>query len=257
MERELNPWLAAEARFNEAAELLGMDEGMQKMLRTPSREITVYIPVMLDDGPARGLHRLSRAALDRARPGQGRHPLRARCHTRRSTGAGILDDVEVRRGEHPIRRRQRWRHLRSVNILSMGELERITRRYTAEIIEFLGPETRRARSGHEHERAGDGLDHGHVFHAHAAHGDRGGDGQADGVGRIARAAEATGRGCMIATLEALKRWASAGGYPRGDPGLSVTSAAWRRLMAGPGSRSSASSSTTARSTTRRVWTFRR
>src|SRR6187402_782020 len=50
LEQELNPWLAAEARFSEAATLLGLDEGLQKMLRMPAREITVHIPVSLDDG---------------------------------------------------------------------------------------------------------------------------------------------------------------------------------------------------------------
>src|SRR5450759_1471714 len=47
---EFNPWLAAEARFNQAATLLGMDEGLQKVLRTPTMEITVHIPIQLDDG---------------------------------------------------------------------------------------------------------------------------------------------------------------------------------------------------------------
>jgi len=50
LEREFNPWLAAEARFNEAAGLLNLDEGMQKVLRSPSKEVTVHIPVLLDDG---------------------------------------------------------------------------------------------------------------------------------------------------------------------------------------------------------------
>ncbi|MGB9610342.1 MAG: Glu/Leu/Phe/Val dehydrogenase dimerization domain-containing protein, partial [Bryobacteraceae bacterium] len=50
LEREFNPWLAAEARFNEAAALLGLDEGLQKILRTPTMEVTVYIPVQMDDG---------------------------------------------------------------------------------------------------------------------------------------------------------------------------------------------------------------
>src|SRR5262245_52854843 len=50
LEQELNPWLAAEARFDEAAERLRLEDGMRKMLRTPAREITVHIPVMLDDG---------------------------------------------------------------------------------------------------------------------------------------------------------------------------------------------------------------
>ena len=49
-ELELNPKHAAETRFNEAAALLGLDDGMQKVLRTPAREITVNFPVGLDDG---------------------------------------------------------------------------------------------------------------------------------------------------------------------------------------------------------------
>src|ERR1700691_373092 len=47
---EFNPLLSAEARFDEAAARLGLDEGMQKILRTPARELIVHIPVQLDDG---------------------------------------------------------------------------------------------------------------------------------------------------------------------------------------------------------------
>ena len=50
LEDEFNPRLAAETRFDEAAARLGLDDGMYKILRTPSREITVYIPIQLDDG---------------------------------------------------------------------------------------------------------------------------------------------------------------------------------------------------------------
>src|SRR5262249_7810442 len=50
MEDELNPLLSAEARFDKAAQMLGLDEGMQKVLRSSTREVTVHIPVVLDDG---------------------------------------------------------------------------------------------------------------------------------------------------------------------------------------------------------------
>ncbi len=50
MGAEFNPRLSAEARFDEAAERLGLDDGMRKVLRSPSREIIVHIPVQLDDG---------------------------------------------------------------------------------------------------------------------------------------------------------------------------------------------------------------
>ena len=50
LENEKNPWLAAAARFDEAALRLKLDDGMCKVLRTPTKEITVNIPVALDDG---------------------------------------------------------------------------------------------------------------------------------------------------------------------------------------------------------------
>ena len=34
-EQEKNPWLAAEARFDNAAEKLGLDDGMRKVLQSP------------------------------------------------------------------------------------------------------------------------------------------------------------------------------------------------------------------------------
>src|SRR3974390_2453847 len=50
VENELNPLESAETRFDEAASRLGLEDGMRKILRAPAREITVNIPVMLDDG---------------------------------------------------------------------------------------------------------------------------------------------------------------------------------------------------------------
>jgi len=49
-----------------------------------------------------------------------------------------LDDMEMCGGEHPVRRSQRWHHC-DPHKMSMGELERMTRRYTAELFEFIGP----------------------------------------------------------------------------------------------------------------------
>src|SRR5579863_5803577 len=49
-EQETNPRLAAETRFDIAAEELRLNEGVRKVLKCPTREITVNIPVQLDDG---------------------------------------------------------------------------------------------------------------------------------------------------------------------------------------------------------------
>jgi glutamate dehydrogenase (NAD(P)+) len=138
-EQETNPWLAAEARFDEAADLLHLDDGMCKVLRSPTKEITVHIPVQLDDGRIevftgyRVQHSIARG------PGKG--------------GIRFAPDVTL----DEIRALASWMTWKCAvvgipfggakggvicdpPVLSDGELERITRRYTAEIIDFLGPE---------------------------------------------------------------------------------------------------------------------
>src|SRR6202040_3513375 len=50
LEQETNPWQAQAARFDLAAKKLNLDEGLWNILQSPSREIIVHIPVMMDDG---------------------------------------------------------------------------------------------------------------------------------------------------------------------------------------------------------------
>jgi len=139
MEQEKNPWLAQEARFNEAARRLNLDAGIWKVLRYPSREIIVHIPVAMDDGSIevftgyRVQHSISRG------PCKG----------------GIRYGPDVSLDE--VRALASWMTWKCavVNIpfggakggvicdpktMSQGELERMTRRYTAALIEFIGPE---------------------------------------------------------------------------------------------------------------------
>src|SRR5258708_39304105 len=49
-DQETNPWISAEIRFDEAAARLKLDDGMCKVLRSAAKEVTVHIPVLLDDG---------------------------------------------------------------------------------------------------------------------------------------------------------------------------------------------------------------
>src|ERR1700735_320103 len=139
LESDFNPKISAEVRFDEAAARLGLDEGMQKILRSPSREIIVHIPIALDDGRLevftgyRVQHSVARG------PGKG----------------GIRYAPDVTHDE--VRALAAWMTWKCavVNIpfggakggvicdpslLSPSELERITRRYTAELFEFIGPE---------------------------------------------------------------------------------------------------------------------
>ena len=46
----INAWQVAQRQFDLAAERLGMDPGMRRVLREPRRELTVHFPVTMDDG---------------------------------------------------------------------------------------------------------------------------------------------------------------------------------------------------------------
>ena len=47
---ELNVYESAEARFEIAAKKLDLEEGLYRYLKYPSREVTVYIPALCDNG---------------------------------------------------------------------------------------------------------------------------------------------------------------------------------------------------------------
>src|SRR4029078_4988882 len=47
---EKNPFEAMSERFDRAARLLGLEEDLYAVMRVPSREIKVYVPVRLDSG---------------------------------------------------------------------------------------------------------------------------------------------------------------------------------------------------------------
>ncbi|HYR46560.1 MAG TPA: Glu/Leu/Phe/Val dehydrogenase [Thermoanaerobaculia bacterium] len=134
-----SPFEEMMSRFDVAAQKLGLDPGLYKVLREPVRETKVSIPIAMDDGRIevfigyRVLHNIARG------PGKG----------------GIRFDKNVTLDE--VRALAAWMTWKCavVNIpfggakggvicdpakLSSSELERITRRYTAELIEWFGPE---------------------------------------------------------------------------------------------------------------------
>jgi glutamate dehydrogenase (NAD(P)+) len=139
LEQELNPTEAQIVRFDLAAQKLNLDEGLWKVLRYPTRELIVHIPVAMDNGKLevftgfRVQHSIARG------PSKG--------------GIRYAPDVTL----DEVRALAAWMTWKCavVNIpfggakggvicdphkMSMGELERMTRRYTAELFEFIGPE---------------------------------------------------------------------------------------------------------------------
>ena len=139
LEQETNTWEAQAARFHEAAHRLKLDDGMVKFLQYPNREIIVHIPVQMDDG------RLEVFTGYRVQHSIARGPAKG--------GIRYAPDVTL----DEMRALASWMTWKCavVNIpfggakggvvcdprlLSRGELERMTRRYTAELLDYLGPE---------------------------------------------------------------------------------------------------------------------
>ncbi|MCU0623806.1 MAG: Glu/Leu/Phe/Val dehydrogenase [Gemmatimonadaceae bacterium] len=137
---EENPFEAMMSRFDRAAELLDLEPGLYKVLRHAEKQITVSVPVLMDNGEVevftghRVLYNTSRG------PGKG----------------GIRFDLAVTLEE--VTALAAWMAWKCavVNIpfggakggvvcdplkMSVGELERLTRRYTAGIISVLGPDS--------------------------------------------------------------------------------------------------------------------
>src|SRR5204862_3194066 len=136
---EKNPFEAMCERFVRASKLRNLEEDLDAVMRVPSRELKVYIPVRMDTGHIqvfegfRVQHNFARG------PGKG--------------GIRYAPDVSL----DEVKALSAWMTWKCavVNVpfgggkggvicnptqLSIGELERLTRRYTAELIDFIGPD---------------------------------------------------------------------------------------------------------------------
>ncbi|HUI81267.1 MAG TPA: Glu/Leu/Phe/Val dehydrogenase [Bryobacteraceae bacterium] len=202
LDNEKNPWLAAAARFDEAAMRLKLDDGMCKVLRAPAKEITVHIPVQLDDG------RLEVFTGYRVQHSIARGPSKG--------GIRFAPDVTL----DEVRALASWMTWKCAvvnipfgggkggvicdpNVLSDAELEKLTRRYAAEIIDFIGPERDvPAPDVNTNEKVMAWIMDTYSMHArHTVTAVVTGKPLALGGSR--GRPEATGRGCMMVTLKAL------------------------------------------------------
>ncbi len=200
--QEENPFEAMMSRFDRAAELLDLEPGIYKILRNPEKQLTVSIPVQLDNGDVevftgyRVLYNTSRG------PAKG----------------GIRFDLNVTLEE--VKALAAWMTWKCavVNLpfggakggvicdplsMSVGELERVTRRYTKGIMSLLGPDTDvPAPDVNTNERV-----MAWVMDTYSMHVGRTENAVVTGkpveMGGSLGRKEATGRGCMLVTREAL------------------------------------------------------
>ena len=199
---EENPFEAMMSRFDRAAELLDLEPGIYKVLRHPEKQIITSIPVMLDNGDVevytgiRVLYNTSRG------PAKG----------------GIRFDLNVSLDE--VTALAAWMTWKCavVNIpfggakggvvcdplkMSVGELERLTRRYTASIIQTLGPDSDvPAPDVNTNERVMAWIMDTYSMHVRHTVTSVVTGKPVEMGGSLGRR-EATGRGCMIVTKEAL------------------------------------------------------
>jgi glutamate dehydrogenase (NAD(P)+) len=200
---EENPFEAMMSRFDRAAELLDLEPGLYKILRHAEKQILISVPVMMDNGDIevftgyRVLHNTSRG------PGKG----------------GIRFDLNVTLDE--VKALAAWMTWKCavVNIpfggakggvvcdplkLSVGELERLTRRYTAGIMNTLGPDSDvPAPDVNTNERVMAWVMDTYSMHVRHTVTSVVTGKPVEMGGSLGRR-EATGRGCMIMALDALK-----------------------------------------------------
>jgi glutamate dehydrogenase (NAD(P)+) len=201
---EENPFEAMMERFDHAAKLLNLDPGLYKVLRNPEKQIIVSIPILRDNGETevyvgyRVLYNTSRG------PAKG----------------GIRFDLGVTLDE--VRALAAWMTWKCAvvnipfggakggvicdpSVLSQGELERITRRYTAEILDFIGPERDvPAPDVNTNEQTMAWIMDTYSMHQRTTV-TAVVTGKPLDLGGSRGRPEATGRGCLIVVLQALKR----------------------------------------------------
>ena len=137
--KEENPFESMMSRFDRAAQLLDLDPDLYAVLRVPNRELKVYIPTKMDSG------RIQVFEGYRVQHNFARGPAKG--------GIRYAPDVSL----DEVRALAAWMTWKCavVNVpfggakggiicdpqqMSIGELERMTRRYAAELLDFIGPE---------------------------------------------------------------------------------------------------------------------
>ena len=137
--KEENPFESMMSRFDRAAQLLQLDPDLYAVMRVPNRELKVYIPTRMDSG------RMQVFEGYRVQHNFARGPAKG----------GIRYSPDVSLDE--VRALAAWMTWKCavVNVpfggakggiicdpqqMSTGELERMTRRYAAELGDFIGPE---------------------------------------------------------------------------------------------------------------------
>ncbi len=200
---EENPFEAMHARFDLAAQRLGLDPGLYKILRTPDRELTIAIPVYMDDGTLevftgyRVQHSTARGPAKggiRFAPNVSLDEVRALAAW--MTWKCAVVNVPFGGGKGGV--------ICDPSKLSRNEMEKIARRYTAGIFDIIGPD----RDVPAPDMGTDGQVMAWIMDTYSMHARQTSTavvtGKPIGLGGSLGRVEATGRGLQLCTREALQ-----------------------------------------------------
>ncbi|GAB4141900.1 MAG: Glu/Leu/Phe/Val dehydrogenase [Planctomycetota bacterium] len=199
---EENPFEAMQARFDQAAQRLGLETNLMRILRSTEREITVSVPVVMDDGAVQVFtgYRVQHSTARGPAKGGIRYAPNVSLDEVRALAAWMtwkcaVVNVPFGGGKggvicDPFR-------------MSRNELEKLTRRYATGIMDLIGPD----RDVPAPDMNTDGqvmawLMDTYTMHARV-HSPAVTTGKPIPLGGSAGRIEATGRGVMLVTREAL------------------------------------------------------
>lgn len=136
---QLNPFKIAQSQLDEAAKMLGLDEGTHAMLREPMRELHVTIPVRMDNGRVKIFKGFRVQYNDARGPTKGGirfHPQET-IDTVRALAAWMtwktaVVDIPLGGGKGGV--------ICNPKEMSQGELERLSRGYIRQVGRILGLE---------------------------------------------------------------------------------------------------------------------
>jgi glutamate dehydrogenase (NAD(P)+) len=138
MDKE-NPFESMMSRFNEAANLLGLDQETYEVLKTPTKQVIVSLPITMDDGKRRvfeGYRVIHSNILGPAKGGirydLGVHLDEVKALAAWMTWKCAVVDIPYGGAKGGI--------ICDPRSMSNGELERLTRAYTSSLIDVFGPD---------------------------------------------------------------------------------------------------------------------
>jgi glutamate dehydrogenase/leucine dehydrogenase len=134
-----NPWQAAMQVFDQAADMLQLNEGIRNRAKYPERELTVNFPVKMSDGRIKMFtgHRVQHdTARGPAKGGIRYHPNvtldEVRALASWMTWKCAVVNIPFGGGKGGVQCNPKE--------MTMDELERMTRRFASELVGFIGPD---------------------------------------------------------------------------------------------------------------------